>query len=126
MKTKVMTVAILAAALATPAHADKHMIYGLGVETCQVSLAHDWVSFGEAAWVEGFMSASTIAVAHHDMLPGQPATDLLRIVFEQCQAQPFTTLGMATETIMWRLWNVQQPTQSKAFAEWCATVLMFL
>ena len=112
---KHITLALLLAA--TPALAEKHVtehaIYGAGTETCQIALTHDWLAQGEVAWVSGFMTSSSMAAEKHDILPDHSTQDLVSIVFAQCQAHPFDTLSEATEIIMWRLWDKQQPPAGK-------------
>jgi hypothetical protein len=88
---------------------DRHMVYGLGGEPCGTSLKHDWMKYGEAAWISGFMSMASELAPRRDMDPFHPtAKTLLALVYYQCKHDPSLTIGDATDTIAARILTRQR------------------
>ncbi len=92
---------ILAAVfLASPALAQERFVYGVGAETCQVALSHDWFgAFGEAEWIDGYMSAIAETMPTLRMLPGSgedQSKELIELVHKRCTATPLDFFANAT------------------------------
>jgi hypothetical protein len=93
----------------------QHAVYGVGAETCQVALVHDWVKGGEVSWIGGFMTAGSMATPKHDIFPDHSTRELIGLVREKCQATPLSTLGFVTESVMFDLWDAQQAPKGEKF-----------
>ena len=90
-----------------------HAVYGVGAESCEEALSHDWTTQGEVAWVAGFMTASSMAAAKKDIYPDHGTKDLVCLVYHTCKESPSSMLAQVTETVMWNLWDAQQPKGEK-------------
>ena len=106
---KKLLLASLLCSTAAYAADDQWMVYGLGTETCQVAMNHDWLENGEAQWIAGAMSVMDAAAPKHEMMPvTDDARPLFALVLKQCRAKPFETLIKAANDIANSLISAQE------------------